>query len=401
MPFFLYKAKKNSGETVTGRIESQNPDEALELINQMDLVPVSLEEISQGVLVSNIQPRRIKAREVYRFTKQLGGLVKSGVALLKGLEVLSVQTKNPYLSKIIGDIALNVKSGSSFSVALSDYPQIFSSLYISMIQAGEEIGNLREVLLDVAEFQKKQQDLITKVTGAMIYPFVMLAVGLLTGIFILTIVLPKIAVIYAGTSQVLPLPTMIVMKVSGFFRAYWIPLLILVAILTFAINKWRHTIAAKIVVGQVLLRLPVIRDLVIKTDLARFTRTLHLLLNSGLTLVRAIEVSIPTITNPQLKEDLYNCFSGLKSGDSLGHCIKQSVLMPAMIGQMLIVAEESGSLQESLKDIAETYEGDIDESIHVITTMLEPAMILSVGLIVGFIVFAMLMPIFSMDLMAS
>ena len=401
MPSFLYKAKKNSAETVTGRLEAQNPDEALELINQMDLVPVSLEEISQGMLVSNIKARRIKPREIYQFTKQLGGLVRSGVALLKGLEVISAQTKNVYLSKIIGDIAVNVKSGSTFSATLNEYPQIFSSLYISMIQAGEEIGNLREVLLDVAEFQKKQQDLIAKVTGAMIYPLVMLSVGLVTVLFILTVVLPKIAVIYAGTSQVLPLPTMIVMKVSEFFRTYWIPLIVVISILAFVINKWRHSIPAKILVGRLLLSAPVVSDLVIKTNLARFTRTLHLLLNSGLPLVHAIEVAIPTITNPQLKQDLYNCFSGLKSGDSLGHCISQSVLMPGMIGQMLIVAEESGSLQESLKDIAETYEGDIDENIHLITTMLEPAMILSVGLIVGFIVFAMLMPIFSMDLMAS
>ena len=401
MSFFFYKAKKNSAETVTGRLEAQNPEEALELIHQMNLVPVSLEEVSQGMLVSEIHPRRIKPREVYQFTKQLGGLVKSGVALLKGLEVIGIQTKNAYLAKIIGDIALGVKSGRSFSVALREYPQIFSPLYVAMIQAGEEIGNLREVLLDVAEFQKKQQELIAKVTGAMIYPFVMLVVGFLTVFFILTFVLPKIAVIYAGTSQVLPIPTMIVMKVSSFFRTYWIPLGFVVVIFVFTINKWRHSISAKIMMGQLLLNIPVVRDLVIKTDLARFTRTMQLLLNSGLTLLRAIEVAIPTVTNPQLRADLSNCFSGLKSGDSLGHCIGQSILMPSMVGQMLIVAEESGSLQESLKDIAETYEGDINENIHLITTILEPAMILSVGLIVGFIVFAMLMPIFSMDLMAS
>lgn len=401
MPSFFYKAKKSSAETVTGRLEAQNPDEALELIQQMNLVPVSLEEISQeGVLVSNIKSRRIKPQEIYQFTKQIGGLVKSGVALLKGLEVISVQTKNIYFSKVISDIALGVKSGRSFSAALSDYPQIFSPLYVGMIQAGEEIGNLRDVLLDVAEFQKKQHELISKVTGAMVYPFVMLAVGTLTVFFILTFVLPKIAVIYADTAQVLPMPTIIVMNISNFFKAYWVFLMLAFSVFILSVNKWRHTSKAKIVIGQILLIIPLVKDLVIKTDLARFTRTLQLLLNSGLTLVRSIEVAIPTITNPQLREDLTRSFSGLKSGDSLGYCISQSLLMPSMIGQMLTVAEESGSLQESLKDIAETYEGDINDDIRVVTTLLEPIMILSVGLVVGFIVFAMLLPIFSMDLLS-
>ncbi len=399
MPFFFYKAKKSSAETVTGRLEAQNSDEALELIQQMHLVPVSLEEVSHGVLVSKIKPRRIKSQETYQFTKQLGGLVKSGVPLLKALEVISAQTKNIYMAKILNDVTLSVKSGRSLSLALSEYPQVFSSLYVSMIQAGEEIGNLRDVLLDIAEFQKKQQELVSKVTGAMVYPFVMLGVGCMTVFFILSFVLPKIAVIYADTSQVLPLPTLIVMSVSNFFKAYWIVLGISMTVFAVAVNKWRHTQAAQIIMGRVLLTIPLVGELIIKTDLTRFTRTLHLLLNSGLTLVRSIEIAIPTITNPQLRADLMESFSGLKSGESLGNCINQSVLMPSMISQMLTVAEESGSLQESLRDIAETYESDINDSIRVITTLLEPIMILSVGLVVGFIVFAMLMPIFSMDLL--
>ena len=400
MPSFLYKAKKSSAETVTRRLEAQNSDEALELIQQMNLVPVSLEELTQGVLVSGIRVRRIKPREIYQFTKQLGGLVKSGVSLLKGLEVISGQTKNVYLARIISDIALGVKSGRSFSLAISEYPQVFSSLYVAMIQAGEEIGNLKEVLLDVAIYQKKQQELTAKVVGAMIYPCVMLSVGFLTVFFILTFVLPKIAVIYTDTAQTLPMPTMIVMKISNFFKAYWIPCLSIIAVLAFVINKWRYSDSAKIVMGRILLSLPLIKDLIIKIDLARFARTMQLLLNSGLTLVRSIETAIPTMVNVQLREDLSNSFSGLRSGESLGSCLSQSVLMPAMVGQILSVAEESGSLQDALKDIAEGYEADINDSIHLITTLLEPIMILSVGLIVGFIVFAMLMPIFSMDLLA-
>ncbi|MBF0490411.1 MAG: type II secretion system F family protein [Candidatus Omnitrophica bacterium] len=400
MPSYFYKAKKSSAETVTGHLEAAHPEEALELIHQMGLVPVSLEESSQGVLVRNIRPRKIKAKEVYQLTKQLGGLVKSGVSLLKALEVISNQTKNVYLARIISEIASSVRSGRSFSLTLRDYPEIFSPLYVAMVQAGEEIGHLRDVLLDVAEFQKKQQDLLSKVTGAMIYPAVMLSVGILTIFFILTFVLPKIAVIYTDTAQALPLPTLVIMKISAFLNVFWIPIVVGTSLAVFFINRWRKTASAKIMIGGWILRTPFLREFVLKIDFTRFTRTTHLLLNSGLTLVRSMEVAIPTISNPQLREDLTRCITDLKSGESLGNCLNQSLLVPDTIRQMLAVAEEGGSLQESLKDIAESYEADINESIRVMTTLLEPLMILSVGLIVGFIVFAMLLPIFSMDILA-
>ena len=400
MSFYFYKAKKNSGETVTGRMEAQNQDEALNLLNQQDLVPVSLEEVSKDILIRDIRPSKIKSKEVYQFTKQLGGLVKSGVALLKGLEAISNQTKNVYFAKIISDIAFSVKSGRSLSSSLSDYPDVFSSLYVAMVQAGEEIGHLRDVLLEVAEYQKKQQEFISRVTGAMVYPFVMLSVGMLTVFFILTFVLPKIAVIYTDTAQTLPTPTLVVMNISRFLKTFWIPLVISMVTVAIVLNKWRQTQLAKIIIGQWFLNIPFLREFVLKADLARFTRTAYLLLNSGLTLVRSFEVAIPTISNPQLREDLSNCVIGLKAGESLGNCLSQSLLVPDMIRQMLAVAVEGGSLQESLKDIAESYEADINESIRLMTTLLEPAMILTVGLVVGFIVFAMLMPIFSMDILA-
>jgi len=400
MPSYFYKAKKSSAETVTGRIEAQNSDEALELINQMGLVPVFLDEVSGNILVSKIRTQHVNSRDIYQFTKQLGGLVKSGVLLLKALEVISAQTKNVYLARVISDMAMTVKSGRSFSSALNDYPKIFSPLYVAMVQAGEEIGHLRDVLLDIAEFQKKQQDLQSKVTSAMVYPLVMLSVGMATVLFILAFVLPKIAVIYANTSQVLPLATIIVMKVSGFLKVFWIPLVIAIAGVLLAFSRWRQTPTAKIIIGQWQLHMPIVKDLVLKTDLTRFTRTTYLLLNSGLTLVRSMEVAIPTINNPLLREDLSNCVVSLKAGEGLGNCLGQTILVPDMIRHMLTVAEESGSLQEALKDIAETYESDINESIRIMTTLLEPTMILTVGLVVGFIVFAMLLPIFSMDILA-
>lgn len=401
MTSYVYKAKDALAQTVTGHISAQNQEEALEAIHRQGLVPVSIEEeSSRGVLVSAIRESRIRPKEVYLFTKQLASLAKSGVALLKSLEVIGAQTKNAYFAKLITGIAREVKAGRSFSSALDDHPSVFSPLYVSMVRAGEEMGHLREVLADIAQFQKRQEEMSAKVAGALVYPVVMLCVGGATVFFILTFVMPKISAIFAGTGERLPWPTVAVMAVSRFLKLFWIPILAAVFAGAAAFNRWRATPAGRTAIGALLLRTPFVNDLVVKADLARFARTMHLLLESGLTLVRAIEVSVPTIHNPQLRSSIFACAEGLNAGESLGNCLKRAAFFPEVFAQVLTVAEESGALDEALKDIAESCEADVSESVKTMTTLLEPLMILAVGAVVGFIVFAMLLPIFSMDIMA-
>ena len=402
MSSYVYKAKNNFAQTITGRIDASNQDEALETIYRQGLVPVSIEEeTTQGVLVSEIRTRKIRGKELYAFTKQLAGLIKSGVALLKALEVISQNTRNPYLAKIIGDIAAGVKTGRAFSSCLGDYPSIFSNFTVAMVRVGEEMGHLREVLADLAEFQKRQEEMSAKVQGALVYPMVMLAVGAMTVFFILTFVMPKISGIFGGVGQALPWPTRVVMAVSHFFQLFWVPLMLAVTALGIACSQWQKSPKGRAAIGRILLSIPFVRDLVLKADVARFCRSMHLLLESGLPLVRSIEVSAPTIHNPQLKKDLFLCAEALNAGESLGNSLRQSALFPEIFAQTLTIAEESGSLNEVLKDIAESCEADVNETVKTLTTLLEPLMILGVGLVVGFIVFAMLLPIFSMDLMAQ
>ncbi|MBI4309316.1 MAG: type II secretion system F family protein [Candidatus Omnitrophica bacterium] len=401
MPSYLYKAKDASAQTISGRIAAQNQDEALEMVHSQGLVPIFIEEeTARGVLVSEIRERRVKSKELYLFTKQLSGLIKSGVALLKGLEVIGAQTRNMYFARAISDIAVGVKTGRSFSACLGDYPAVFSPLYVAMIRVGEEMGHLREVLADLAVFQKRQEEMSSKVSGALVYPVVMLLVGGSTIFFILTFVMPKISAIFAGTGERLPWPTVTVMAVSHFLKLFWAPIVMAAAVAGVTFNRWRVTPQGKIVIGQWLLGVPFVRDLVLKADLARFARTMHLLLDSGLTLMRAIEVAAPTIDNPQLKADIFLCAERLSGGENLGGCLKRSALVPEVFVQILTVAEESGTLDDALKDIAESCEADVNEAVKTMTTLLEPFMILAVGLVVGFIVFAMLLPIFSMDIMA-
>lgn len=401
MPSYFYKAKKDAANTITGHLNAQNEEDALEIINQSGFIPVSIEESNaDGVLFSDIREVKIRSKELYLFSKQLANLLKSGVTLLKALELLSQQTKSVYFSRVLNDVSIGVKSGRSFSDCLSDYPAIFSPLFVAMVRAGEEMGRLRQMLGSVADFLKAQEEFSSKVRAAMVYPVFMLGIGVATVIFILTFVMPRMSVIFMDAGQALPLPTRIVMSVSHFFKAYGVGALIFGALSVLAFRRWRLTPRGSIVIGQFLLNLPGVRGFVLKTDLARFTRTMSLLLESGLSIIRSIEMAVPTMHNPQLKVDLLVCVQGLSAGENLGACLSKSNLIPPMMVQLIMVGEESGNLQEALGDIAESYEAEVNETTKMITTVLEPLLILAVGAVVGLIVFAMLLPIFSMDLMA-
>jgi type II secretory pathway component PulF len=401
MPSYLYKAKKDAANAISGQIDARNEEDALEIIHQLGLIPVSIQESNaQGVLFSDIREVKVKGNELYLFSKQLANLLKSGLTLLKALEVLARQTKSVYFSKVLDDVSIGVKSGRSFSACLSDYPAIFSPLFVAMVRAGEEMGSLRQMLSSIADFLHAQEEFSSKVRSAMVYPVFMLGIGILTVIFILTFVMPKMSVIFTDAGQALPLPTKIVMGVSHFFKSYGIAVVLLGVLGILAFRRFQATPQGAILTGRFLLNLPCVRDLVLKVDLARFTRTMSLLSASGLTIMRSIEMAVPTVHNPQLKMDLLFSLKDLAAGESLGVCLAKSNLIPPMMVQLITVGEESGNLQESLRDIAESYEADINETTKLITTVLEPVMILVVGAVVGLIVFAMLLPIFSMDLMA-
>ncbi len=401
MPLYMYKAKKSSSQTVTGEIDAPNQDDAVEAIAQLGMVPVVVEEkTAHGVLVSDIKVKRISTRELLGFTKQLASLSKSGVPLLKSLELISVQTSNLYFAKVISDISSGVRSGRSFSSCLADYPAIFSDLYVAMAKVGEEMGNLREVLQDVADYHRRQHEIQSKLVSVSVYPLLMLCVGLGTVYFILSFVLPKMTVMFRDAHTVLPLPTRIVMALSAWLKIFGLPLVIVIVAAGIFFWRWRQTSVGKWRVGTMVLSVPGIRDVVIKANLARFARTLHLLLTSGLPLVRAMDIATATVINPQLRQDLREAVEGLTAGQSLAQCLRKSQWVPAMTIQVVAVAEESGAVAEALADLAQTYESDLQQTTQTLMSLMEPLLILTIGGIVAFIVFAMLLPIFSMDLLA-
>lgn len=402
MSTFVYKAKKDTAETVTGQIKASSQEEAIELINQLGLLPVSVEEKRGEDSSVNLKERRsVKANEIYLFSRQLANLLKSGLTILKALSILNEQTQDPYFKKVLTFIAQEVKNGRSFSDSLAVFPHLFPILYVTMVKAGEESGNLPEMLSNVAIYQKNQAEITHKVIMALVYPALMLTVGTMTIYIILTFALPKMIGLFQNIGSDLPLPTVILLAVSKILsQGWWIIAGLLIAAVMF-FRRYSQTPHGKKEIALFSLKAPLFGPILLKTELARFARTLDLLLKSGVPIVRALEVTIPIIKNEIIRGGFQKCRDDLLTGGAFGEGILEIPYIPKMIGHLITIGEESGNLNDVLSEIATTYEQETNEQIKVMTTLLEPIMILLVGGVVAFIVFAMLLPIFQIDILTQ
>ncbi len=402
MTTFTYKAKKNTAETVSGEISANSQDEAIDLINQLGLLPVSVKPlVSVSSPRQNAKPKRISGKQLYRFFKQTSKLLKSGISLVRALVIIAEQTQNTYLKSIIIQISSGIKNGRSFSDCLSDFPSAFSTLAVTMVQAGEESGNLEKMLLEIATYQQKQDELFGKVKNAMVYPLFMFGVGIVTVYFILTFVLPKMSGLFENAGESLPLPTEILLYTSAFLVKGWIFILIGGICFFVVFKRWSQSAFGQLSLSRMSLRFPFFGDLLLKAELTRFSRTLQMLLKSGVGITQALKVATPVLNNIILKTEFDLCRKELMAGGSLGDSLRKSKNIPILMGHLISVGEESGNLNDVLIDLSDGFEQEADEKIKMMTTLIEPIMILLIGSVIGFIVFAMLLPIFQMDVMSQ
>jgi type II secretory pathway component PulF len=397
MPSYIYKAKKENAETVVGEVDAQNADAAIDAVARLGLIPVSVDEKTTDSIGRTGQ---VRLKELYGFTRQLANLLRSGVPLLQAIEVLGKQNRNAYFTRVLGDVLVNVRNGRSFSSSLSDHPQIFSELFVAMTRAGEESGKLSELLTNLALYYRKQDEIVTRVRGALVYPVFMLSVGILTVIFILTFVMPRITVLFEGMNTSLPWPTLVVMGASRFVAKGWPVIFVMVLFLAILFRSVNVKRALGKLFGRAMAALPFLRELFIKIDIERLSRTMSLLLESGIPILKALEIVIPTLGQENIQKELWVCQGKIAGGMGFGEALREASVVPDVFAQLIAIGEESGELSEALTDIADTYEQEISEFTKAFSNLLEPVMILAVGLVVGFIVFAMLMPVFQMDMFA-
>ncbi|MBU0549048.1 MAG: type II secretion system F family protein [Candidatus Omnitrophica bacterium] len=401
MQIFRYKAKKGPESIVEGRIEAETREEAVDKISRMGYTPVHIEEYTPVMKSSAAKfTGRIKSRDITIFSRQLSILIKSGVPILNAINIISEQSESVHFKKILRNIHDDIKQGRAFSTALSNYPGVFSKFYIAMVRTGEDSGSLQEILLRIADYRRQQEEILSKIRTALAYPVLMAIVGLGTVVFMLAYVMPRLMQIFISLEQALPLPTRILISLSTRLRQYWFWIVLIILAVVFVFRQQAKTESLKIAISKFKLHMPLFGEFIFKADLARFNRSLELLIKSGMPILRAIDVSVPILKNEVIKRQLLQSYKDLEQGGSFGSSLKKSRIFPAFMTNLIIVGEESGRLDEALAEVSRAYERDIDEAIKVMTSLIEPLMILVIGLLVGFIVVAMLLPIFQINIMA-
>ncbi|MFH1045538.1 MAG: type II secretion system F family protein [Candidatus Omnitrophota bacterium] len=403
MPYYKYRAKSGPEDIIEGHLEARNEKEALEKLNQQGYAPLELSEQAwekkprKGA--ASMFSRNVASHDVTLFSRQLSSFMKAGVPILRSLTVFAEQSRNSRLRVLYESIRDDVKDGKSLSQALTRFGRIFGPLYIAMVRAGEDSGTLPEVFERMADYRQKQEDVIAKVRMALVYPALMALVAVGTISFMLVFVLPRLTQIFSTMGEDLPVVTKILIALSAGLRQWWPGILLGLALIGLVIYLRVRTPSGARTLSRLKLTIPVFGTLSLQAELASFTRTLELLIRNGIPVLKALEVAIPTVNNEMIKQELIRSAKDLEQGASFGRSLEKSKIFPAFMVNLIMIGEESGRLEEALVEIMNAYEKDTDAAIKVMTTLLEPAVILVMGLVVGFVVIAMLLPVFQINLM--
>lgn len=409
MPSFKYRAKENAGNTVEGVVVAGTCEEAIEEIHRLGYLPVKVEEEKASVAPSlkevaapppktSFSRGKIQAKEITALGLQLASLIKSGVPLLKGLGIIAQASRNPALKGLLDRVQEEVRNGATLSAALSSYPQYFPPLYLAMVQAGEYGGNLDKTLTLVSGYRQRQEEMFSRIRSAMAYPLLMLVTGIGAIIFMLTFVMPRLMNIFSSMGESLPLPTRILIGISQGLRQGWPLVLCAVALPALVVWRGKKNEKQRFAASLFQLNLPLLGPLILKAELARFSRTLELLIQNGIPILKAIETTAPVVANEVLRNEFTRCLKDLKEGGSFGKSLRQSARFPVIVTNLIEIGEESGKLNEALAEIASVYERETEEALRMTTSLLEPLMILGMGIVVGFIVIAMLLPMFELNM---
>ncbi len=402
MKSYTYKAKKGPDDIIEGKVYAHNTRDAVDKIARDGYIATFVEEekIAQGsnYLVSGFRPMfGVRLKELVIFTKQLANLIRSGVPILRAFGILSEETRDPYFRHIIDSIAENIKNGDSLSSGLKDYPKVFSSFYRAMVSSGENSGALHIALVRIADYYKKKHELASKVKIALAYPILILVAGSFTLIFVFTNVIPRLLPLILSLNVELPLATKMLIWISSFIRGNWVWITLGALIVGLISSKSVKNETFKLYLSRTKLKLPLYGNIVMKAEIAQFVRALAMAIRSGIPIVHAVNISVPILDEYGIIDAVKFSLEQLKSGGSFADALKQSGIFPPFVYNLIKVGEESGDIEDSLINIAESYEADCEEAIKIMTNLLEPAMVLIVGAVVGFIVFAVLLPIFKLN----
>jgi general secretion pathway protein F len=403
MPVFAYRGLSAEGRAVAGVVDADSARTARGKLRASGIFPTEITEetaAASGSLrewLASFESAKMSSTELALFSRQLAALLSAGVQLVDALGILSEQAAKASVKKMLSQVRERVREGSSLADALSAHREVFSELYIGMVRAGETAAALEPVLGRLAEYSERQSEFISKVRGALTYPIIMMCVGMAIMFFLVTYVVPQVALIFQQSHAALPLATRVLIGLSDFLTSYWIEVLLAVAALAAGVATALRTRRGRHLYDRAVLASPYLGPTVIRIICARFARTLSTLLASGVQLLPALDAVKGVVTNSLLREAVEQSRDSIREGHGMGQTLAQSGLFPPLLVEMVKVGERSGELEQMLDRVADNYEHEVSTSLAQVTTVLEPLMTLMMAGVVVFMMLAVLMPIFQLN----
>ncbi|GMU91423.1 MAG: pilus assembly protein PilC [Candidatus Hydrogenedentota bacterium] len=396
MPTFAYVARTRDGKKKAGTLVAENRQALLRSLQSQGLTPDQIRE-SGGKVAARRGPR-VKATEILVFTRQLSTIVNAGLPLLQGLDILAEQTEDARFANVLQEIGSSVEGGESFSEALRKHPRIFSDLYVSMVRAGEASGNLDNVLMQLADYLESMEELKRRIRSAMTYPVVAFSMIVLIAAGLIVWVVPQFAEIFSSFDKALPAPTQLLIYASEILRS-WKMLIVVAAFIggVLAFRVYRATENGRYVTDRLMLRLPVFGKLLRKVAISRFSRTLSTLTRSGVAILAALEIVERTAGNEVFARAIRKAGDSVRGGETLADPLARSQEFPAMVTRMIGVGEKTGALEQMLSKISDFYDSEVKAAVDSLTSLIEPILILMMGIVVGGIVIALFMPILQLS----
>ncbi len=395
MGSYQYEAINKSGEEVTGRIEAENQDKVLERLRGMELMPVEIKEVKESSLFGSLKfTSKVKLGDLSLFSRQLAAMINSGIPLTRALYTLSKQVSNKTLGDALAEIARNVEGGVSFSEALKGYPNIFSELYVNMVSAGEAGGSLEATLARLSTQLQKDKELRDNIKSASFYPLAVMAFAVII-LFAMLFFLVPIFVGFFPDDAELPGPTRVIIAASDGLQNYWFIIFPLLAIIIYAMKTYAKSDTGKRKLDRVKLRLPIFGELVQKTVIASFARTFSTMMSTGVPVVPALEASGNATGNTMVIEATRAAGEKIQEGSTVSAPLEESGVFPPMVTHMISVGEETGDIPEMMDKVADFFEEEVATMTKGLTSLIEPLMLVVIGVLVGGMLIALYLPIFT------
>ena len=401
MPTFTYKARGASGDVESGQIEAQDQRSATEKLREKKLIILEIDEAKTGGIgefLAGLNPLKPKAKasDLVIFSRQLSTLVSAGVPIVQGLTILVEQIENPFFKDVVDMVREDIESGLAIAEALEKHPKVFNELFVNMIKAGELGGILDIILQRMADYLESAAKLKSKVKGAMIYPAVISCIAVTVTLFLLIFVIPTFATIFQDFGQDLPLPTQALISLSEILKKYFLHMAGVLVVGIVSVLQYYKTDNGSRKIDAILLKLPLFGILLKKVAIAKFTGTFGTLVKSGVPILEALDTVAHTSGNRVIEAAVMSARDSIREGEKISDPLERSQVFPPMVMQMISIGEETGNLDIMLNKIADFYDSEVDSAIEGLTSMIEPLIMVVMGLVIGVIVLAIFMPIFDM-----